>query len=63
MRDKDFDEMKLTFKKNGANYSDRAAIRRLALAGAKPEEVSDELRIDLDVVKSFWPKEEKKKGK
>ncbi len=43
-------------KKVGANKSDQLAISRLHNEGLKAAEISDELRIAVNVVESFLPK-------
>lgn len=40
--------------KSGANFEDQAAIRKLKVMGFEPEEVSKQLRINLETVESFW---------
>lgn len=54
-------------KKLGATPSDRAYIKRRALAGASPEAISDECNVILEVVKNFMPdvgnKQDEQKGR
>jgi len=47
--------------KTGANFTDQRSIKRLASEGMSVEDISHNLQINEDTIKSFMPK--KGKGK
>ena len=55
MRDaiKNLGNVSTDFKKSGANFADKNAIKRLAKEGLSAETISDVLRIALACVESF----------